>query len=60
MAFTENVLLTCILYRDAGPGSDYSCLQVQYINFCHRYHIFSPTLFFGDAMALLRESYMLV
>ena len=21
MAFTENVLLTCILYRDAGPGS---------------------------------------
>ena len=29
MAFTVNVLLTCILYRDAGPGSDKNCLQVR-------------------------------
>ena len=32
MTFTVNVLLTCILYCDAGPCYDWNCLQVQYIN----------------------------
>ena len=30
MMFTVNMLLTCILYRDAGPGYDIkNCVQVQ-------------------------------
>ena len=39
MTFTVNVLLTCILNCDAGPGYDKNCLQVQWIDCCHRYHI---------------------
>ena len=29
MKFTVNMLLTCILYCDAGPGCDKNCLQAQ-------------------------------
>ena len=29
MKFTVNMLLTCILYWDAGRGCDQNCLQVQ-------------------------------
>ena len=28
MTFTVNVLFTCIIYCDAGPGYDWNCLQV--------------------------------
>ena len=51
MRFTVKMLLTCILYCDAGPGCDQNCLQVK---ICPR----SPcTFFFGDAVALLQVSY---
>ena len=30
MKFTENMLPTCILCCDAGPGCDENCLQVQF------------------------------
>ena len=54
MTFTVNVLLTCILYCDAGPGYDQktqNCLQVQLMNSFHGYHICPPTFFFGDDVA---------
>ena len=60
MTFTVSVQLTCILYCDAGPGYDQNCLQVQQINYFHGYLICPPTFFFGDATALLRDSYALV
>ena len=31
MTFIVNLLLTCILYCDAGPGCDQNCLQVKFI-----------------------------
>ena len=49
MTFTVNVLLTCILYRDAGPA----LIRNVCISLCPR------TFFFGDAVVLLRESYTL-
>jgi len=51
--FTVNMLLTCILYCDAGPGFffDQNCLQVQYVDSYHGYHICHRMFFFGDAVA---------
>ena len=55
-----NMLLTCIIYCDAGPGPfDQNCMQVQYVDSYHGY-ICPRTFFFGDALALLRESYTFV
>jgi len=56
--FTVNMLVTCILYCDAGPSCliRTSCLQVQYVDSYHGYHVCHGTFFFGDAVALLRES----
>ena len=50
MTFTLNVWLTSILYSDAVPGYDQNCLQVQYEDSYHKYHICPPTLSFGDAV----------
>ena len=63
MAFIVNVLLACIFpYCEAVLGSDWNCLQVQYVlvDSYHGYHIYSGTFFFGDAIALLQKSYWLV
>ena len=60
MTFTVNVLLTCILNCDDGPGYDQNCLQVQQADSCHGYHICPRTFFFGDAVTLLPENYTLV
>ena len=46
MKFTVNTLLTCI--------------QVQYVDSSHGYHICPHMFFFGDVGALLRESYTFV
>ena len=58
MEFTMNMLLTCIIYRDGRPG----CLIKTACKYSmrdsyHGYHICPCMLFFGDAVALLRESY---
>ena len=60
MTFTVDVLLSRILQCDAGPGYDQSCLRVQQVDSYHSCHICPPTFSFGDAVALLRESYRLV
>ena len=31
-----NILLTYILYCDAGPGGNYNCLKIQYVSFLSR------------------------
>ena len=58
MKYSVNMLVTCILYCDAGPSCliRTSCLQVQYVDSYHGYHVCHGTFFFGDAVALLRES----
>ena len=55
MTFTVNVLFTCIIYCDAGPGYDWNCLQVQPINSFHGYHICLPTCFFRKLYACLAK-----
>ena len=60
MTFTVDVLLSCILQCAARPGYDQSCLRVQQVDSYHSCHICPVTFSFGDAVALLRESYRLV
>ena len=49
MKFTVNMLLTCIIYCDAGTG----CLiKVQYVDSYHGYHIFPHTFFFGEVVVI--------
>ena len=59
MKFTVNMLLTCITYCDAGPDRliKTAGMQVQYVDSYHGHHICPRTSFFGDTVALLRESY---
>ena len=63
ITFTVNVLLTRILYSvTPGPAMiravcEYSRLILITVASCH---ICAPTCSFGDAVALLRESYTLV
>ena len=58
-----NILLTCIFYCD-GPGCDLNCLQAVgrfFISRMSYYYIICPrTFFFGDNVALLRESYTIL
>ena len=56
--FTVNVFLSCILYRGAGPGCDRTVCK--WVDSYHENHICPPMFFFGDALALLRESSSLV
>ena len=58
MTFTVNVFFSCILYRDAGPGCDRTVCK--WVDSYYGYHIYLRTFFFGDAIALLRESSSLV
>ena len=65
MPFTVNVLLTCILNCDAWPGAAVVRIVCKYSRYIllvsyHGYHICPPTVIFGDAVALLQESYTLV
>ena len=65
MTFTVNVFLSCILYRDAGPGSSSETQGLlrtvcKWVDSYHGYHICLRTFFFGDAVAFLRESSSLV
>ena len=52
-----NILLTCILYCDAGPGGNQNCLQIQYVYFLITDIIFALVRF-SYVLALLRESYL--
>ena len=45
MKFTVNMLLTCILYCGAGPGSDLNSLQVQLAGSYYELHICPRTFF---------------
>ena len=45
MMLTVNVLLTCILYCDAGPGYDQNCLQVHQADSCQGYHYLPSHVF---------------
>ena len=59
MTFTVNVLVTCMYIMTPGPAvmrTVRNCKQSRH----HRYRICPRTFFFGDAVALLRESYTLV
>ena len=51
MTFTVDVLLTCILYYDAGPGCDlielFASTEGRFLS------RISSLFFFGDAVALL-------
>ena len=51
MTFTVNMFLSCILYRDAGPGCDRTVCK--WVDSYHGYHICFRTFSFGDAVALL-------
>ena len=42
MKFTVNMLLTYIIYCDAGPD----CMQIQYVDSYHGYHICPRTYVF--------------
>ena len=55
MKLNMNMLLTCILYCGTEHGRDKNCLQAQYVDSYHGYHVCRRTFFFGDAVALLRE-----
>ena len=62
-----NILLTCILYCDAGPGGrggggggiELFASTVRVVSY-HGYHICPRAVFLGVAVALLHESYALV
>ena len=58
MTLTVNVFLSCILYRDTGPGCDSTVCK--WVGSYHGYHICLRTFFFGDALAILQESSSLV
>ena len=62
MALTVNVLLTRILYIvTPGPAMIRAvCEYSRLILITASCHICAPTCSFGDAVALLRESYRLV
>ena len=62
MTFTVNVLLTYILNCNAGFGYDLELFASTVDRFLSRvsYLPSDPTFFFGDALALLRESYTFV
>ena len=59
MTFTVNVFLSCILYRDAGPGNDRTVCK--WVDSYHGYHISYVFLrrrrsfYFEKALRLSRE-----
>ena len=55
ITFAMNVLLSCILYCGAGAGCDLIELFASTVG---RFLSRVRTFFFGDAVALLRESYV--
>ena len=62
MKFTMNMLLTCIIYCDAGPGCliKTACKYSMSILITNITFVLERTFFFGDVVALLRESYTFI